>query len=377
MNSKTHFCRKVCGVMICILLLAQFVPAAVAAPAVPNGQLVFTRQLELTVGERVLLPVGDVDSTIWDVDGDAVQMLVPGELWAVRPGVAHVIAQGSSETTMFTVRVKMPQKDAEPNDEEPLVTYAEGIWSDIDSGCKYCIAVNKQENCVTVYTLDEDGRYTIPVDVMICSTGPDTPLGTFFMGEAKVRWCDLFGDVWGQYISVIDGNILFHSVPYVTDSEDTLRTDYFNLLGTSCSMGCIRLLVEDAYWIYWYCEGGTPIVIYEDDDPGPWERPEAPILGDGCTWDPTDHDERNPWHTGTPELTVQGRIRYAEPYSKPNLLHNVTAVDSGGGDALHLVEVMGYVDTTRDGTYPVTYTFTDIKGRTASASAVYIVEGAD
>ena len=163
----------------------------------------------------------------------------------------------------------------------------------------------------------------------------------------------------------------------MTDSEDTLRTDYFNLLGTTCSMGCIRLLVEDAYWIYWYCEGGTPIVIYEDENPGPWPRPEAPQLGEGCTWDPTDHDERNPWHTGEPVLTVNGKVRYAEPYSVPNLLEGVTAVDSGGGNAIRIVETIGYVDTTRDGTYPVIYTFTDIKGRTASASAVYVVEGAD
>ena len=377
MKAKTRFCRKLCSVMIWVLLLAQLIPAAVAAPAVPDGQMILTRQLELTVGEKVMLPVGDVDGMIWDVDGDAAQMLVPGELYAVLPGVSHVIAQGLTETVMFTVRVKMPEKDAESLEEEPLATYAEGIWSDIDSDCEYCIAVNKLKNCVTVYVKDDEGRYTVPVDVMICSTGPETPVGTFFMGEVKLRWCDLFGDVWGQYISIIDGNILFHSVPYVEQSEDTLRTDYFNLLGTSCSMGCIRLLVEDTYWIYWACEGGTPIVIYEDENPGPWKRPEAPTLGEGCTWDPTDHDERNPWHTGTPELTVRGRVRYAEPYSRPNLLDGVTAVDSGNGDATHLVEVMGYVDTTRDGTYPVSYIFADIKGRTARASAVYIVEGAD
>ena len=45
----------------------------------------------------------------------------------------------------------------------------------------YSIDVNRKKNCVTVYTYDKDGKYTIPIRAMICSCGDgdNTPKGTF------------------------------------------------------------------------------------------------------------------------------------------------------------------------------------------------------
>ncbi len=364
--------KRICSLVLCLLLTLGMTPAVQAAPAVPEGMITMTRSLNLTVGETVTLPVGNNQEITWYVDGDSVQMPVPGEATAVRPGVSHVTAQGLGEFILFTIRVSLPQE----NLEEALVTYFEGPWSDFDSSAPYLIAVNKLANCVTVYTQDQNGRYTVPVDAMICSTGPDTPLGGYETSY-QLRWCELFGDVWGQYCTVIVGNILFHSVPYAEERENTLKTDYFNLLGTACSMGCIRLLMEDTFWIFENCDWGTPVYIYEDENPGPWGKPEALQIGEGCTWDPTDPLESNPWHDGEPSLEVVGKIRYAEPYSIPNLLEGVTATDSGRGDATGLLDIYGFVDTTRDGEYPITYHLTDARGRTVSETVIYIVEGAD
>lgn len=42
------------------------------------------------------------------------------------------------------------------------------------------VAVNRTANCVTVYSADEDGLYTVPYLAMVCSTGGEkTSLGVW------------------------------------------------------------------------------------------------------------------------------------------------------------------------------------------------------
>lgn len=163
----------------------------------------------------------------------------------------------------------------------------------------YYIKVNRQQNCVTVYTRDENGEYTIPYKTIVCSTGlyNATPTGVFHLSN-KYRWRELHGGVYGQYASRITGGVLFHSVPYKRKSEDSLYADKYNKLGQQASMGCIRLTVEDAKWIVDNCPSGTTVEIYDDDDPGPLGKPEAVKIDTDSPnkgWDPTDPDEDNPW----------------------------------------------------------------------------------
>lgn len=116
----------------------------------------------------------------------------------------------------------------------------------------YSVAVNLTENIVTVYEKDEKGDYTVPVKAFLCSVGESTPEGTFQTIE-KYDWRYLFGDVWGQYATRITGHYLFHSVPYFEKDKSTLEYEEYNKLGTTASMGCIRLTVKDAKWIYDNC----------------------------------------------------------------------------------------------------------------------------
>ena len=53
----------------------------------------------------------------------------------------------------------------------------------------YYIKINRQQNCVTVYALDSNGKYTKPIKAFACSVGVNnaTPLGTFSI-PAKYRW---------------------------------------------------------------------------------------------------------------------------------------------------------------------------------------------
>jgi len=169
-----------------------------------------------------------------------------------------------------------------------------------DAGLPYVVLINRIANTVTVCTKDEEGD-TVPVKAMVCSTGPATPrAGSVYRVAGRWRWLGLFGPCYGQYATQIVGNILFHSVPYFTQDPSDLEYEEYNQLGTACSMGCIRLTVEDALWIYENVPRGTYVVFYNDaDNPGPLGKPTPPTIDVNSPnrgWDPTDPDPENPWH---------------------------------------------------------------------------------
>lgn len=167
----------------------------------------------------------------------------------------------------------------------------------------YAIAVNRALNTVTVYKQDENGHYTVPFKAMICSTGRsghDTPLGIYTLGSYRSEWRLMLDDSYGQYACGFYGNFLFHSVCYSSQSHDSLIYEEYNALGSSASMGCVRLQVADAKWIYDNCPAGTQVTVYEDwDSPGPLGKPDKQVdeitAATNNGWDPTDPAEGNPW----------------------------------------------------------------------------------
>ena len=171
----------------------------------------------------------------------------------------------------------------------------------VPSGPAYYIKVNRLASCITVYGMDEEGNYTIPVKAMACSVGLNgrTPIATTKITN-KYVWRQLYGGVYGQYAVRFNGHVLFHSVPYTSMSKNTLKSVAYNKLGEPASMGCVRLCVADAKWIYDNCEIGTVVEVYENEDPGPLGEPE-PVRIDlespNRGWDPTDPDQNNPWLT--------------------------------------------------------------------------------
>ncbi len=169
------------------------------------------------------------------------------------------------------------------------------------SGTRYRLEVNCEQNVVNVYEKDENGEYKDCVKVMLCSVGSATPKsGTYSLKKyGGWEWKGLQGDVFGQYATQITGNILFHSVPY-TKRGDNSSLEYweYDKLGTPASLGCIRLTVKNAKWIYDNCASGTKVYFYKDSNPGPLGKPsERKISGDSEVngWDPTDPDSDNPW----------------------------------------------------------------------------------
>lgn len=163
----------------------------------------------------------------------------------------------------------------------------------------YYIKVNYSANTTTVYGKDANGDYTVPVRSMVCSTGAQTPHSGVYKTSNKYVWGTLIGPVWGQYCTRITGGILFHSVPYLKN-QDKSSLEYweYDRLGEARSMGCIRLTVIDAKWLYENCPSGTSVEFYSSADPGPLGKPSARKISsyvDLRGWDPTDPDTNNPW----------------------------------------------------------------------------------
>ena len=188
---------------------------------------------------------------------------------------------------------KQKQEQQEKKQEEEQKKYA--------TNYPYYLKVNYTANTVTAYAKDSNGNYTVPVKAMICSTGAATPTSGVYRTLNKYRWKLLIGNSYGQYSTRIVSQILFHSVPCERQSEDSVITRYYDRLGITTSMGCIRLTVADAKWIYDNCPLGTQVEFYSSSNPGPLGKPSAiKITNYGYPlnrWDPTDPNPNNPWKT--------------------------------------------------------------------------------
>ena len=172
-------------------------------------------------------------------------------------------------------------------DDFKLVTDLEPI---IGAAGPYHIKINKEMNCTTVYVQDGANGFIIPLKSFLCSTGDDTPLGTFKTPE-KYRWRFMNSGVYAQYATRLAAgkSFLLHSIIFEKQDNMTLRSDTYNYLGIARSAGCIRYLTRDAKWIYDHCPVGTSITVYNDTNPGPYGRPVIPHwIPEEQTWDPTD-----------------------------------------------------------------------------------------
>ena len=161
----------------------------------------------------------------------------------------------------------------------------------------YYIKVNLKANVVTIYK-GVEGNYDTPVNAMICSTGTDTPRSGKYTIKSRWSWLKLYGGVYGHYVTQITGDILFHSVPYLSKSPDTLEYWEYDKLGTKASLGCVRLTAKDAKWIYDNISRGTIVEFYSSSNPGPLRKPTAMKITEYTeyrNWDPTDPNNKNPW----------------------------------------------------------------------------------
>ena len=166
---------------------------------------------------------------------------------------------------------------------------------------EYSIKVNKTTNTVTVYIKEDDGKLT-PYKAMVCSigrAGHETPEGKGYHTSDYYDWRLMVDNTYGRYAVRFNGSIMFHSVPYYKSKKNTLEWKDYNKLGGPASLGCIRLAVADAKWIFDNCKRGTEVEVYSGPaSTDPMGTP-TPIRLDTTSeyrdWDPTDLTIENPW----------------------------------------------------------------------------------
>jgi lipoprotein-anchoring transpeptidase ErfK/SrfK len=353
--------------------------AATENPASPST----VNSLTLKVGETeiVQLSAKKAKSVVKWTSSDSKIVTVDdgGRVDALKEGTALISAISKDKSkSEFQITVTKSTAKKQNSYSTCITANADKLEQNRRNKAKnlYAIKVNRTANCVTVYTYDEKGKYTVPVRAMVCSTGLNnaTITGDYTIG-IKTEWLFLVGDVFGRYISGISGDYLFHSVPYYTLNEQDLEVEEFNKLGEQASQGCVRLAVSDAKWIYDNCPTGTAVNIYDDvETAGPLGKPDTIKITDFTNkWDPTDSNKKCPYAKATPiisganDCTIKtGGNFYA--------LAGVTAVDTCGNDISSEIKVVGNVVTTRKGKYKVTYSVTDVLKRTSSVTITVTVQ---
>ena len=281
------------------------------------------------------------------------------------PESRRLVQETTTQETQTTT-----QKETQTTTEKPTkeTTTKETTTEYIPS--YYVINVNLGYNRVTVYSRGEklnngadpkdphDDEYDlIPEISFICSPGLDatTPTGTYYL-QNRTTWCLMIHDVYTQYATRIVDDVMFHSIPYLSEDPSDLATSDYNILGQDASAACIRLNVRDAAWIFNNCPEGTEVNIFYDYSwPGPldpepvYQIPEdlEPLSG----WDPTDvYSGGNPWLTYEAYLASQDVTLPC--YSAPDtLIAMLSPTDDYGNNLANYFHTDGGYDLTTPGTY--------------------------
>ena len=237
---------------------------------------------------------------------------------------------------------------------------------------KYTIYVNRKSNIVNV--VNRKGKL---VRAMYCSTGVGyATIGGTYYTQDKMRWHTLAHNVYGQYCTRIHDSYLFHSVWYYTVNKNQLSYQQYNQLGKQASMGCVRLAVVDAKWIYDNCPRGTKVVIGESKS---LEKPDRKKLklpkSKNRGWDPTDPDPDNPYR---PKIKLKKgstrKIAYGSVFDPIEHI-TVSSKFTRKKKLIKYVKVKGQVDTSQPGEYKVKYKVTDpATFLSRSFKVTYIVE---
>ena len=347
------------------------------APATVNEALLTTEYITIPQGNSQIIPSPkgcDDLVTEWKSSNNRIVSVDSGgRADALAEGTARLTAKLSTgQSAEYEITVSKASQQAEPYKFSTAIIANEDIrkknYDEIaveDEFKLYEIHVNRTQSVVTVYTYDDKGNFTVPVRAMLCSCGMNksTITGEFEI-YFKSEWHALYNNVYGQYISGITGDFLFHSVPYAEmENKASLEIEEFNKLGGEASLGCVRMAVDDTEWIYDNCPIGTKVKIYDSNTPEPLGRPAAiRINGKGLGWDPTDITDGNPYNSRLPKITGAQDIP-TDTDTEYSPKTGVKAYDTCGMDITEKLEITGNVVSSRPGKYKVTYSVTDALNR--------------
>lgn len=143
-----------------------------------------------------------------------------------------------------------------------LATYSnmDGIAQSYSSSTPYLILVDKSAHMIGIY-YGSYGNWT-QIKSFPCSigaAGTPTPSGDFSIINRK-PYFDPGGGERCWYATRFYGAYLFHSVIYHLDSAPNNVMD--GRMRENVSHGCIRMYLEDCYWIYTNIPNATRVIVY-------------------------------------------------------------------------------------------------------------------
>jgi len=162
-------------------------------------------------------------------------------------------SQGSAAAEISLNWVDNPNPSGESGADET----GPQIVVDYADTANFLIDVNLTAQQVTVLYKN------VAIKNMACSGGkPETPTpqGTYTTNQKiYYAWIPKFA-MGAYYWTRFYGPYLFHSVPY--DSAGNMMIEELNKIGSPVSHGCIRLVLEDAKWLYETLPLGIKISIH-------------------------------------------------------------------------------------------------------------------
>lgn len=290
-----------------------------------------------------------------------------GRVDAVSPGEAVITASAKKASVDFKVTVTKAKSVSLGNSTafSKNEDTAERNNTGANDANLYALLVNKKTCCVTAYTYNDSGIYNIPVRAMSCAVGKDTEEHSSEV-ESKQEW--MYTDKYNYRYATDFGDYCFSSAPYSGYSPSTLAEEEYNKIGTVGTQENIWLSVADAKWIYDNCKDTTLVKVAEDAR-DPLGVPSPLRLGENAkskTWDPTDPDRENPYKKLVPYF--QGTEDKTIPLGGTfDAYDGVLAFDTCSSPATKKFKVEGTVLCNKEGTYVITYTYTDSLQRTGRA----------
>lgn len=148
----------------------------------------------------------------------------------------------------------------------PLTAHAEETEpaAVITVGSPTTIVVFRKSNTLGVY--DENWQLIKACFVSTGKPGHETPLGTYtiYQHTDNGDYHPMVDGTYGRYcMRFKKGGFMFHSVCYANRGDPEPILQEVADIGTSASLGCVRLYVDDAEWLYANVSDGCQVVILD------------------------------------------------------------------------------------------------------------------
>jgi Uncharacterized protein conserved in bacteria len=233
----------------------------------------------------------------------------------------------------------------------PAKAFDKVVYANADPN-KYYVEVDLTNKIITVFEKGEKSKkYDQIVKQFICTIGTDatpTPAGSFKFNDMRRR----FGyfrkfDVYAQYWTNVVGGIYFHSILYTEPKEGMFTSTSFQALGGKASHGCIRMLVEDARWLYYNVPSGSNgLLLYGEKDDA-LRRSLIPTIKPSQYRPEADQYETT--KRGTPKALLKRDASFTTTKGQSYYVRKGATVDvvSSGGKTcrVHVAGIEGHIET--------------------------------